>query len=149
MVSYEEAVNLSFLKNIKDISTGEAYATDYSKKTTTVMASGEWHINFESGRASVRPEAEDVLNQIYNLLIQAEDTKLELVGHTDNTGNRDTNYSLSMARAEAVKSFLIQKGIPASRFQKINGKGQDEPVEDNGTAAGKARNRRVVVTLLK
>lgn len=149
VVSYEEAVNLSFLKNIKDISTGEAYATDYTKKATTVMASGEWHINFESGRASVRPEAEDVLNQIYNLLIQAEDSKLELVGHTDNTGNRDTNYSLSMARAEAVKSFLIQKGIPASRFQKINGKGQDEPVEDNGTAAGKARNRRVVVTLLK
>jgi outer membrane protein OmpA-like peptidoglycan-associated protein len=48
-----------------------------------------------------------------------------------------------------VKTYLIQKGIPNSRFQKIDGKGQDEPVADNNSAAGKAKNRRVVVTLLK
>jgi outer membrane protein OmpA-like peptidoglycan-associated protein len=113
------------------------------------MASGEWRINFESGRAAIRPEGKDVLETIYNLLIQAEDSKLELVGHTDNTGNRESNYSLSTARAEAVKSYLISKGIPANRFQKVDGKGQDEPIADNSTPAGKAQNRRVVVTLLK
>ncbi len=148
VVPYEEAVNLSFMKNIKDIAAGEAYATDYTKKATTVMASGEWHITFEPARAALRPEAKDVLEQIYNLLVQAENSKLELVGHTDNTGSREGNYSLSLARAEAVKSYLIQKGIPGNRFQKIDGKGQDEPAADNNTAAGKSRNRRVVVTLL-
>ena len=148
IVPYEEAVNLSFLKSIKDISAGEAYASDYSKKATKVMASGEWHITFEMGRAALRPEAKDIAEQIYNLLIQAENSKVEIVGHTDNTGTRDGNYSLSQARAEAVKSYLMQKGIPGSRFQKIDGKGQDEPVADNATAAGKAKNRRVVVTLL-
>lgn len=148
VVPYEEAVNLSFIKNIKDINAGEAYTTDYTKKATTVLATGEWHITFEPGRAALRPEAKDVLEQIYNLLIQAENSKLELVGHTDNTGTREGNYSLSLARAEAVKSYLIQKGIPGNRFQKIDGKGQDEPAADNSTAAGKARNRRVLVTLL-
>jgi OmpA-OmpF porin, OOP family len=148
VVPYDEAVNLSILKSITDIKAGEAYASDYSKKATKVMASGEWHITFEPGRAALRPDAKDVVEQIYNLLIQAEDSKLEIVGHTDNTGTRDGNYSLSLARAEAVKSFLIQKGIPATRFQKIDGKGQDEPVADNTTGAGKARNRRVVVSLL-
>jgi OmpA-OmpF porin, OOP family len=148
IVPYEEAVNLSFIKSITDITSGEAYTADYSKKATSVMASGEWHVTFETGRAALRPEAKDIVDQIYNLLIQAENSKLEIVGHTDNTGNRDGNYSLSLARAEAVKSYLIQRGIPGSRFQKVDGKGQDEPVADNTTAAGKARNRRVVVTLL-
>lgn len=149
IVPYEEAVNASFLKGVKDIDAGATYTTDYSKKATNVVASGEWRINFDVGRATVRPEAKDVLEQIYNLLIQAEDSKLELVGHTDNTGTQEANYSLSTARAEAVKSYLIQRGIPASRFQKVDGKGQDEPTADNATPAGKAQNRRVVIAILK
>lgn len=149
IVPYEEAVNSSFLKSIENIEAGASYKTDYSQKATNVVASGQWRINFETGRATIRPEGKDVLEQIYNLLIQAEDSKLELVGHTDNAGTPDANYSLSTARAEAVKSYLMQKGIPADRFQKIDGKGQDEPVADNKTPSGKAQNRRVVVTILK
>jgi OmpA-OmpF porin, OOP family len=149
IIPYEEAVNPSFIKMIDDIDAGTSYKTDYEKKATNVMASGQWRINFDVGRATIRPEGKDVLEQIYNLLVQAEDTKVELVGHTDNQGTADNNYSLSTARAEAVKSFLIAKGIPASRFQKVDGKGADEPVADNNTPAGKAQNRRVVISLLK
>ncbi len=149
IVPYEEAVNLAYIKSIENIDAGKADVSDYSKKATQQLASGEWQINFDVGRASLRPEGKDVLEQIYNLLIQAEDAKLDLTGHTDNTGTQEGNYSLSSARAEAVKSFFIQKGIPASRFQKIEGKGQDEPVADNSTAAGKSKNRRVAITLLK
>jgi len=149
VVPYNEAVNLKFLDAIKDIEAGTAYTTDYSKKAKTVLASGEWRINFSSGRAALEPGAIDVLDQIFNLLIQAEDAKLELIGHTDNTGNRDSNFALSQARSEAIKTFMLKKGIPNSRFQKVEGKGQDEPVADNKTLAGRAKNRRVVVTLLK
>lgn len=149
IIPYEEAVNTAYLKGVKDIDAGTTYTTDYSKKATSVVASGEWRINFDVGRASIRPEAKDILEQIYNLLVQAEDSKLELVGHTDNTGTQEANYSLSTARAEAVKSYLISRGIPANRFQKVDGKGQDEPVADNGTPAGKAQNRRVVIAILK
>ena len=149
IVPYEEAVNLAYVKSIENIDAGKADVSDYSKKATQQLASGEWQINFDVGRASLRPEGKDVLDQIYNLLIQAEDAKLDLTGHTDNTGTQEGNYSLSSARAEAVKSYFIQKGIPASRFQKVDGKGQDEPVADNATAAGKSKNRRVAITLLK
>lgn len=149
IVPYEEAVNTTYLKSVENIEAGASYKTDYSQKATNVVASGQWRINFEVGRATIRPEGKDVLEQIYNLLIQAEDSKLELVGHTDNAGTPEGNYSLSTARAEAVKSYLMQKGIPADRFQKIDGKGQDEPVADNATPAGKAQNRRVVVSILK
>ncbi len=148
IVSYEDAVNLKFLEMIQDIDAGQAYATDYSKTAKTVLASGEWQINFSSGRAKLKPEAEDLLEQIFNLLIQAEDSKLELIGHTDNQGNREDNFALSQARSEAVKTHLMQRGIPNTRFQKVDGKGQDEPVADNATSRGRAKNRRVVVTLL-
>src|SRR5688572_171273 len=67
IVPYEEAVNLSFIKAIQNIEAGTAYATDYTKKATQVVASGEWRINFDVGRASIRPEGKDVLEQIYNL----------------------------------------------------------------------------------
>ncbi|MBP6431149.1 MAG: OmpA family protein [Ferruginibacter sp.] len=149
IVPFEEAVNSSFLKQIENIDAGKADVANYDKKATSQVASGEWRINFESGRAALKPEGKDVLEQIYNLLIQAEDSKLELIGHTDNTGTKTGNYSLSTARAEAVKSYLISKGIPAKRFQKIDGKGQDEPVGDNATEQGKSQNRRVVINLLK
>jgi outer membrane protein OmpA-like peptidoglycan-associated protein len=149
IVPYEDAVDLSYLSLIENIDKGAAYSADYSKKASNVVASGEWRINFEPARAAIRPEGKDVLETIYNLLIQAEDSKVELIGHTDNTGDRDSNYSLSTARAEAVKSYLIQKGIPANRFQKIDGRGQDEPIGDNKTSSGRAQNRRVVVSILK
>lgn len=149
IIPYEEAVNLSFLKNIANIDEGTAYAADYKEKAKTLLASGQWQINFNTGRATLRPEATDILNQIYNLLIQAEDSKIEIVGHTDNVGNVEANIALSRARAEAVKTFLMQKGIPGNRFQRLDGKGSEEPVADNDTESGRAKNRRVELTLLK
>jgi outer membrane protein OmpA-like peptidoglycan-associated protein len=89
------------------------------------------------------------LEKIYNLLIQAENSKLTIVGHTDNAGNANTNLALSKDRAQAVVNYLKGKGIPENRFQMIDGKGQNEPVGDNNSAAGKAQNRRVVITFLK
>jgi outer membrane protein OmpA-like peptidoglycan-associated protein len=74
---------------------------------------------------------------------------LTIVGHTDNTGTSTGNVALSKNRAQAVVEYLKNKGIPSTRFQLIDGKGQSEPVADNSTAAGKSQNRRVVITLLK
>jgi len=148
IIPYAEAVNLSYVSAVKDIDAGAAYTTDYTKKARSVLASGEWKINFASGRATLAPGAKDVLDQIFNLLIQAEDAKLEMIGHTDAQGNADNNFILSQSRAEAVKTYMIERGIPISRFQKVEGKGSTVPVADNATATGRAQNRRVVVTLL-
>jgi outer membrane protein OmpA-like peptidoglycan-associated protein len=149
VVSYENAVNLYFLKNINDIESTSADKADYSAQKTEVMASGEWRINFSSGSADVAGSSSNELEKIYNLLIQAENTKLVIVGHTDNVGNPNINMSLSKSRAQAVVNYLTQKGIPSNRFQMVDGKGQSEPVADNTSESGKAKNRRVVITLLK
>lgn len=145
---YENAVNLYYLKNINDIQSTAPEKADYTAQATDVMASGEWKINFNSGSAQVMGSSNKDLEKIYNLLIQAENTKLTIVGHTDNAGNADANVQLSKNRAEAVVDYLRKKGIPLSRFQMIDGKGANEPTADNTTAEGKAKNRRVVITLL-
>ena len=149
VVPYDQAVNLFFLKNINDIESTSADKADYSTQATEVMASGEWKINFSSGSASVQSSSNKDLEKIYNLLVQAENSKLTVVGHTDNVGNSESNLALSKSRAQAVVDYLKQKGIPENRFQLIDGKGQNEPVADNGTESGKSKNRRVVITFLK
>lgn len=146
---YEQAVNLFFLKNINDIESTSADKADYNTQATEVVASGEWKINFNTGSAEISNSSSKEVEKIYNLLVQAENTKLTVVGHTDNIGNPDSNLALSKSRAEAVVNYLKQKGIPANRFQLIDGKGQNDPIADNNTAAGKALNRRVVITFLK
>ncbi len=149
VVPYEEAVNLFFLKNINDIESTSADKADYTKEASEVMASGEWKINFNSGSAAIKGNSNSDLEKIYNLLIQAENSKVTIVGHTDNVGNGDLNLQLSKSRAQAIVNYLKQKGIPVSRFQLVDGKGADDPIATNATESGKAQNRRVVITFLK
>lgn len=149
VVPYEQAVNLFFMKNINDIESTTADKADYTAQATEVMASGEWKINFASGSANIQSNSNKDLEKIYNLLVQAENSKLTIVGHTDNVGGDAANVPLSRNRAQAVVDYLKQKGIPENRFQMVEGKGAAEPVADNSTEAGKAKNRRVVITFLK
>jgi outer membrane protein OmpA-like peptidoglycan-associated protein len=149
VVPYDEAINLFFLKNINDIESSAAEKADYTNEATEVMASAEWRINFGSGSAQIMGTSTKELEKIYNLLVQAENSKLNIVGHTDNVGNPELNLGLSKYRAQAVVEYLKNKGIPSSRFQLVDGKGQSEPIMENNTPAGKAANRRVVITFLK
>lgn len=149
VVPFEEAVNLFFLKNINDIESTSADKADYTEQATEVVASGEWKINFNTGSAEISGTSSKELEKIYNLLVQAENTKLTIVGHTDNTGNASANLALSKDRAQEVVNYLKRKGIPENRFQLVDGKGQNEPIASNNSAVGKSQNRRVVITLLK
>ena len=148
IVPYEDAVNLYFLKSISDVDAGTAVKQDYSKTKTDVMANGHWNINFATGSTAIDGSEKD-LTTIYNLLVEAEATKLQIVGHTDNVGSSDANITLSKGRANSVVQYLTSKGISSSRFQLVDGKGDTEPIADNTTAAGRSKNRRVDITLLK
>jgi OOP family OmpA-OmpF porin len=148
VVPYEDAVNLYFLKSINDIDAGKAEKIDYTANKTAVLADANWNINFNTGSIQIGDKNKD-LETIYNLLIQAENTKLKIIGFTDNVGNPASNLELSKGRAESVKTYLTNKGVSKDRFQLIDGKGQDEPVASNKTAEGKAKNRRVEIALLK
>ena len=73
---------------------------------------------------------------------------MRLEGHTDNTGDTEENKKLSLARAEAVKDALLRGGIDASRMT-TEGYGQEKPVASNDTDAGKAKNRRLELVVVK
>jgi OOP family OmpA-OmpF porin len=68
--------------------------------------------------------------------------KVEVIGHTDNVGLRDSNLALSQARAEAVRTYLAGKGISQDMVM-VSGQGPDRPVAENTTAEGRSRNRRI------
>lgn len=150
VVPYEDAVNLYFLKSIdaSTIASGKVDKIDYSQTKTEVMASGQWKINFATGRYEISGSA-NTLETIYNLLVQAEEAKLSVIGHTDNVGNPEQNMSLSKGRANAVVQYLKNRGISADRFQTVDGRGDTEPVASNATKDGQAKNRRVDIILLK
>ena len=149
VVPYNEAVNLFFLKNINDIDAGVVTTQDYTETKTTTLASGEWNINFATGSDRIQSTSNRDLETIYNLLIQAEQTKVTIVGHTDNTGSDAVNTPLSKNRAQSVANYLIGKGIPENRIQLVDGKGSNDPIASNDTNFGRAKNRRVQITLLQ
>lgn len=149
IVPYELAVNLEFLKDVNDIETENAEKADYSKTNTDVLANGNWPINFATGSADIQSSSIANLTTVYNLLVQTEGSKISVVGHTDNTGSSSQNLLLSEKRAQAVVDFLLAKGLNIDRVQGIQGKGDTDPIADNGTSAGKSKNRRVQITFLK
>lgn len=100
------------------------------------------YINFDTGKAVVKPDSEDTLNQVAEALKGAPDLKIEVGGHTDNVGTADANLRLSEDRAKAVAAALTARGVAASRLT-AKGYGQSSPVADNRTEDGRAKNRRV------
>jgi OmpA-OmpF porin, OOP family len=103
-------------------------------------------IFFATGSAKLLAKSNKSLNEIASILQNDNNLKLDINGHTDNTGTAEKNLLLSTNRAKAVFDYLVNKGIAAERLI-ANGFGQEQPVADNKTAAGRAKNRRVELAL--
>ncbi len=103
-------------------------------------------ISFDTGRADIKPNLRPILDQFANGLANQPNTEIRIVGHTDNVGSNATNDPLSMQRAQAARDYLSSRGVAASHVS-IAGRGEHEPVADNSTEAGRARNRRVEIFL--
>lgn len=103
-------------------------------------------VYFETGSAKLKATSTPALTQVVNIMKNNTDATITIEGHTDNVGSAQLNQKLSQDRAASVKKFLVGKGIAESRITTA-GYGFDKPVAPNTTAAGRAKNRRVVMTL--
>ncbi len=99
-------------------------------------------VTFQTGSATLTPEARDVLRDIAGQLVENPQYRVQISGHTDNTGRRATNLRLSIARARAVETFLEANGVPRTQVTS-KGFGSAVPIAPNTTAAGRSQNRRV------
>lgn len=99
------------------------------------------NIFFDTGKSTLRPESNSELDRLVKLLKDVPNLKIEISGHTDNTGSATLNNELSKARAEAVVTYLKTKGIAANRLTS-EGYGSSKPVASNDNAAGRQENRR-------
>lgn len=100
--------------------------------------------SFDVGRAAVKPVMVPVLDKLAQGLDAT--VQVQVIGHTDSSGSDAVNNPLSLDRAEAVRDYLSRHGVPAARIQ-VEGRGEREPVADNGSPDGRAQNRRVEIFL--
>jgi OOP family OmpA-OmpF porin len=115
---------------------------DELKEKLTADGHVALHLNFDTDKATLRPDAQPVLAEVQKLLVQSPDLRLAVQGHTDNTSTPAHNQQLSTARARAVVAALTAQGSAADRLQAA-GFGQSKPLASNTTEAGRAQNRRV------
>ena len=104
------------------------------------------NITFATDSADIASGFYTPLNNLATSFRQYNQNSIEIVGHTDSTGNRTYNLGLSQRRAQSVANYLMAQGVDASRLS-TRGAGPDQPVASNATADGRAQNRRVEVTL--
>ena len=100
--------------------------------------------NFATGSSKLLKAAGSKLDEVVNAANQFPDVHLSVAGYTDNTGDAKKNVKLSQDRANAVKAYLVSKGVAADRINST-GHGADSPIADNATSEGRAKNRRVEV----
>lgn len=103
---------------------------------------GENSVNFDLNKATLTPTAKANLDKLVPVFNEYPDTNIQIFGFTDSTGADDYNLKLSEQRAASVKAYLSGKGISSTRINTI-GRGEADPIADNATKDGQAKNRRV------
>lgn len=105
------------------------------------------NLEFETGKDIIKEVSKPSLDELAGVLIKRDTWKLQIAGHTDNVGNAQSNLILSKKRAEAVRNYLVSKGIDAKRFSVLYF-GQTQPIADNATPEGRQKNRRVEMNII-
>lgn len=103
-------------------------------------------ISFDTGHSAIKPNLQPILTQFASGLNNQPNTEILIVGHTDSTGSDAINNPLSTDRAASARDFLAARGVDFQRIR-IEGRGSRQPVADNSTEAGRARNRRIEIYL--
>jgi OmpA-OmpF porin, OOP family len=142
----DKSVLMTVISNNPELLQGKVNLVDYSKATKKI-GNKSYQIQFQTGSAKIKENSYTVLDQIYQDLVAADGTKVNIDGYTDNTGSDNVNIPLSADRAAAIKDYLISKGIERARMES-EGHGSENPIASNDTEQGRSLNRRVEITLL-
>lgn len=103
-------------------------------------------ISFDINSAVIKPNLRPILDQFAQGLANQPNTEIRIIGHTDSTGSDAINNPLSVNRAASARNYLVSRGVSGQRIQ-IDGRGSHEPIADNYTEAGRAKNRRIEMFL--
>jgi outer membrane protein OmpA-like peptidoglycan-associated protein len=103
-------------------------------------------ISFDTGHANIKPNMQPILDQFAQGLSSQPNTEVRIIGHTDSTGSDAINNPLSVNRAASARDYLVSRGVATRQIQ-IDGRGEREPIADNNTDAGRAKNRRIEIFL--
>jgi len=101
-------------------------------------------VNFDFDKDTLKPSAIDILDHAVTVIQQYPEMTFNISGHTDSTGSDQYNDDLSLRRAKAVRDYLLQHGVASGRLD-VSSYGEKNPVADNATKEGRARNRRVEI----
>jgi len=129
------------------IDIGEEDINDFNIMLTKLDFS-RFSINFDYDSAVIRPESYQTLDNVAAVLAEYGDTKIEIAGHSDDTGGDQYNKNLALYRAEAVKEYIVNKGISADNIHAV-GYGYGYPIATNKTEEGRAKNRRIELKILE
>jgi outer membrane protein OmpA-like peptidoglycan-associated protein len=129
-------------ERVVEVSAGASYRDAMEQALAAKRTYDLYGIHFDFGKATIRPDAASLLDQIATALNNNRLWTLKIVGHTDSIGDPVFNQKLSRQRADAIKAALIKRGIAEARLT-TNGAGQAEPKATNETLEGRAINRRV------
>lgn len=145
------AKKLGVSKKLRSIARGWGKKTELKDMRTIYFYNWEEQVKlnilFEPSKSIIQKQSFHALDELYEYLNRKKEEKIEIIGHTDNTGNATSNLQLSKARAEAIKQYLVDKGITADRLT-TNGMGDTQPIADNSTEKGRAKNRRTEIRVV-
>ncbi|MGY2737003.1 OmpA family protein [Sphingomonas sp. UYP23] len=105
-------------------------------------------LNFETAKSDIRPSDQADVNDVAAVLQKYPNTNIRIAGYADTRGSEAANVALGKARADSVKAALVAKGVDGSRIETATG-GDKDPVDTNGTASGRAENRRTELVVTK
>jgi len=132
--------------NALEINKMEALKEELPEEMTIVL--DDRALNFDFDKSFVKPQYDEMLTNLKEFITK-NDYEVTIVGHTDYIASNEYNIGLSKRRAEAVKAKLIELGLDPSRIVETVARGEEEPVADNSTTEGRAKNRRVEFKLVK
>lgn len=119
---------------------------EVSRQGNDVILNMPSHVTFATDSAQISAAFQDTLDQVAATLVEYQDTRVQVAGHTDSTGSASYNRQLSERRAQAVADYLIRRGVAPARLTTL-GYGETQPVASNDTPDGRRQNRRVEIVL--